>query len=222
MRWKGPVVAEGSAPRTRAKNGTPRVSTPAGKARDTAAKTDAPAEDAEGKTDVHAEDVEVGASEQPTNDLGALHRVAGPEIRTPDGTVVPSRATPIEAEVARQHEPEQGHKGSTTDHVAAGQGLPTYPGEDHHMIVHADTDTPADIDDLFEDDNPLATTVRVKHAVDEVFTYPNSSALMTRGLFMAGQRVDRFIAARLQYDHKMAVAKAATPPAHSPERQLTV
>lgn len=116
-----------------------------------------------------------------------------------------------------QTEPLLGHDSQSTSHTYAESGGRTIAGEHHYRLVGADLKTTLDPDDLFEDPDPVKTTVLAKQDTYEEFCYPNSHTPTHRRVFGKGTPVPRFQAlkiteaAKADYEAEQAAAGSSTP-----------
>lgn len=105
---------------------------------------------------------------------------------------------PLEAPSDRlsQTYPAKGYELSSTDATYAASGGRTVAGEQFHSLVDENGNEVAAAD-LFEGDEGKTYVIATKR-VYEQFLYPNTTELMQRLLFVAGQQVSRAEAERIK------------------------
>lgn len=126
----------------------------------------------------------------------------------PPATIVNSdpNAAPLDppADQAGQLDPPLGYQTSTTDQAYAEAAGRTIAGENHLRLLD-DGGNELAADDLFDESDAGKTYVLTKTRISEEFTYPNTSRVVSRLMFVAGAKVPKFQAERI----KAAVSQAA-------------
>lgn len=153
------------------------------------------------ETSAESRDADSGRSGRDSAGPGTGNAAAPENSSRPPATIVntdPS-AAPLAppADAATQREPALGHPESTTDQPFAETGGRTIAGESHGRIVD-ENGKKLSADDLFDDSDPNKTFVTTKVRVFEEFTYPNTSRVSTRLMWVPGARVPRFQAERIK------------------------
>lgn len=174
------------------KNAKSAEETPAEQKQDGGAKAAAPASKAE-EAQATAPEGAAGPGTGKASDVDSKERM-------PSSTLVPSEAGPlVPTDVQKVHEPELGHRDSSTNPVSANAGHRSVTGSNHVRLVD-DEDNDISADDLFEDkaaDDP-SIFVKVKRRVYQEFLYPRATTSTRHLLWPEGAQVTMTEAARVK------------------------